>query len=192
VKSLLQPGRRPEALHALIRDYLAAGRVTFILDGLDEVTDINQRQGIAAEIETLIGDWVRDSSGRSPLDPDYHPGLSMADDLAAKGGNQLIVTSRIVGYHLRPLHENLPHFVIQPMDDTAVRRFCHNWAEATGIPDMADNLSQAILGHPNPYVRNEMARNPLLLTILAQVFSAYHSGPGLLGLAAGRTARSPC
>ncbi|MBC7250349.1 MAG: NACHT domain-containing protein, partial [Anaerolineae bacterium] len=172
VESLLQPGRRPEALHALIRDYLAAGRVTFILDGLDEVTDIHQRQDIAAEIETLIGDWVRDARGRSPLDSNYHPVLNMADDLAQTGGNQLIVTSRIVGYHLRPLHENLPHFVIQPMDDTAVRRFCHNWAEATGIPDRADALAQAVLEHPNPHVRDEMARNPLLLTILAQVFWA--------------------
>ncbi len=46
-------------------------------------------------------------------------------------GNQLIVTSRIVGYQLRPLDGSLPHFVIQPMDDATVTRFCHNWAEAT-------------------------------------------------------------
>ncbi|HHH40958.1 MAG TPA: NACHT domain-containing protein, partial [Chloroflexi bacterium] len=161
----LRPGHRPEAVHALLRDYLVAGRVTLILDGLDEVTNPDQRQAVVAEIEGLIRDWVRDARGRSPLDPGYLP----APD-GPGGGNQIIVTSRIVGYHLRPLHENLPHFVIQPMDDTAVRRFCHNWAAATGAPEQADALAKAILKHPNPHVREQMARNPLLLTILAQVF----------------------
>ncbi|HBY94300.1 MAG TPA: hypothetical protein DEP84_10125, partial [Chloroflexi bacterium] len=164
----LAQGTRTAAFHALIRDYLHAGRVTFILDGLDEVTDPDQRHAIAGEIETLIREWVCDAQGRSPLD--YKHALEGGADLLWQG-NQLIVTSRIVGYPIRPLHENLPHFVIQPMDDSAVRRFCHNWATAKGMETRADELAQAVLEHSNPYVREQMARNPLLLTILAQLFS---------------------
>ena len=179
LKGRLEPGRRSEALNALVRDYLAAGRVTFILDGLDEVADYGQRQKIAAEIEQLIRSWMRDEHGRSPLQSGYATWHSDA----ASGGNQLIVTSRIVGYHLRPLHENLPHFVIQPMDDVAVRRFCQNWTRYYQIAEQADNLATAVLEHPNPNVQDQMARNPLLLTILAQVFK----GDPEAGLPARRT-----
>lgn len=166
LKEQLRPGRRSEALNALVQDYLAAGRVTFILDGLDEVTDYDQRQKIAAAIEDLIRAGVCDAQGRSPLTPGY---FAAVDD-AATGSNQLIVTSRIVGYHLRPLHENLPHFVIQPMDDTAVRRFCQNWADYYALPERGDDLARVVLEHPNANVKEQMARNPLLLTILAQVY----------------------
>lgn len=157
-----------ERFQALLRDYLGAGRVTFILDGLDEVTNQYQRQTIAAEIESLIADWVRTTQGQSPLDPGYHSAVTPDESL--EGGNQIIVTSRIVGYQIRPLHETLPHFVIQPMADLAVRRFCQNWATANGIPEHADDLAAAVLDHPNPNVKEQMARNPLLLTILAQIY----------------------
>ena len=168
LKKQLEPGRRPEALNALLRDYLTAGRVTFILDGLDEVIDSTQRDAIAVEIEKLIREWIRDEQGRSPLEPGY--AAFLGHDAAAGKGNQLIVTSRIVGYHLRPLHENLPHFVIQPMDAVAVQRFCENWTTYYQIPEQAGGLATAVLKHPNPNVREQMARNPLLLTILAQVY----------------------
>src|SRR5690606_25603076 len=163
------PGQENRAMYNLVKDYLAAGRVTFILDGLDEVTDLGQRQIIAGEIEQLIAEWIVDEQGESPLTAGHY--RVPASPAVSLGGNQLIVTSRIVGYQLRPLHENLPHFVIQPMEDPAVARFCHNWTNATGIPDKAEALTTGVLEHPNENVRQQMARNPLLLTILAQVFS---------------------
>jgi hypothetical protein len=167
---LLEPGRENRSIYSLIKDYRAAGRVTFILDGLDEVTNLDQRQTIAAEIETLIQTWLPEDDGQTPLTAGYH--RLLASPTVSKQGNQLIVTSRIVGYQLRPLHENLPHFVIQPMGDAAVTRFCQNWARYTGIPERTEPLVQGVLKHPNPNVREQMARNPLLLTILAQVFSS--------------------
>ncbi len=163
-----QDSERATAFRALLRDYLEAGRVTFILDGLDEVTEYDQRAAIAAEIEGLIGAWVRDAAGRCPLDADYYPTL-MAEP-AGWQGNQALVTSRIVGYQFCPLHAALPHFVIQPMEDAAVRRFCENWGACYGAPEQGAALAAAVLKHPNPNVREQMGRNPLLLTILAQVF----------------------
>ena len=162
----LTPGSGDAVCRALVDDCVAHGRALFILDGLDEVTDTAQRHEIVAEIVQLIEMHVRDAQGRAP----WEAGLARADEPAQGGGNQLVVTSRIVGYQVRPLPAELPHFVIQPMDDTAVRRFCGAWAEARGAPERAEALQAAVLEHANPQVRDEMARNPLLLTVLAQVF----------------------
>jgi hypothetical protein len=169
IEGLLEPGGDQRAIYNLIKDYLAGGRVTFILDGLDEVTNLDQRHTIAGEIEKLIADWIVEEDGQTPLTAAHHRRLASAS--VSRMGNQIIVTSRIVGYQLRPLHPNLPHFVIQPMGDEAVTRFCHNWTAATGIAEKAEALTEGVLKHPNPHVRQQMARNPLLLTILAQVFS---------------------
>jgi hypothetical protein len=158
------PDQAPGRLHALIRDYLAAGRVAFILDGLDEVVDLNQRQAVAAAVESLIREWVTDDDGWSPLRGERR------SVKASSSGNQIIITSRIIGYHLKPLPGEIPHYVIQPMGGRAVRRFCDNWAVATNLPG-GEPLAEAVLGHANPNVRDQMARNPLMLTILAQVYS---------------------
>lgn len=171
----LQPGRRAYALHALLRDHLEAGRVVFVLDGLDEVTDTTYRRDIAAEIETLIQRHARDGRGLTPLDAGYLPELNGP---GLQRGNQVIVTSRIVGYQVHPLPAALPHFVIQPMDDVAVGRFCAAWAAAMGLEAWTGALQKAVLEHPNPRVRDEMARNPLLITVLTQVFAA-SPGEGL-------------
>lgn len=166
------------ALSTIVADYRDKGRLLYLLDGLDEVTNLTQRQALVVEIEDLIRHYLPDSQGRCPLDATYHPLLDSRADSPQWGGNQIIITSRIVGYHLRSLHANLPHFIIQPMEDEAVRRFCHNWAIATNLPDQAAFLTQSMLEHPNPTVSQQMARNPLLLTILAQIFRA-NPGQGL-------------
>jgi hypothetical protein len=51
--------------------------------------------------------------------------------LTLTGGNQLVVTSRIVGYHSRPLLKGyLTHVTVEPMDDTAISHFCDSWMSA--------------------------------------------------------------
>ena len=94
------------AIYALLDEYLAKKCVIFILDGLDEVTDAQQRNLIVAQIEDIIRDHVCDGQGNSPLNRPIHRG----EPVSLLAGNQLIVTSRIVGYQLRPLHENSASF----------------------------------------------------------------------------------
>jgi hypothetical protein len=162
----------------VIEKHVAEGQALFILDGLDEVTDTAHRREIAAQIVRLIETHVRDAHGRTPLDPSGYANRMPipGDEPARGGGGQLIVTSRIVGYQVHPLPAELDHFVIQPMDDTAVRRFCQAWTTASGGPAEAEPLQEAVLSHPNARVRDEMARNPLLLTVLAQVFETSPGG----------------
>lgn len=163
-------GQKTSGGEALLHDYLTAGRATLLLDGLDEVTDVKeQRHEIVAEIERVIGRWVRNAAGLTPLDTPYQ---SLHHDTPAEAtGNQILVTSRIVGYQIRPLYHALPHFVVQPMDDPAVTRFCHNWAkENPGLESYRDELVYGILENSNPHVKEQMGRNPLLLTMLCQIF----------------------
>ena len=56
ISRLLDQPERKTAIYALLNDYLTKKRVTFILDGLDEVTDAQQRNEIVIQIEDLIRD----------------------------------------------------------------------------------------------------------------------------------------
>lgn len=82
---------------------------------------------------------------------------------SAEGGNQLVVTSRIVGYHSRPLLKgSLTHVTVEPMDDTAISHFCdawmaalakknkiksHNPASFNNFPQVSEQLSNEMVGN---------------------------------------------
>ena len=162
---------RHQNLQAMFREYLEAGRVIFIFDGLDEVPQHEHRKIVVEEIRDLITEYVRTPSNFCPIDSGVN--FTMVSDPVTSCGNQIIVTSRIIGYYLHALHQSLPHFIIQPMSNQAITRFCHNWAQFHHLPDKSseygDKLAENILNHADENVR-QMARNPLMLTILAQVF----------------------
>ncbi len=177
-----RPSGDPDALRALAAEALAQGRAVVILDGLDEITDAHQRLEMVSAIEAFIRDHVRDPDGRSPLDGGWRAWAhDPTQGPAQTGGNQVVITSRIVGYHAAPLQGDLAHFTIEPMDDDAINHFCRNWSLALHhflnregrwsedeLRDRADRGAQALKGaiHGNPGVR-ELAGNPLLLTLLA-------------------------
>jgi hypothetical protein len=150
-----------EVVHALVRDYLIQGRALVVLDGLDEVSNPNQRRAVMQTVKNFI----------------------QAQPPAPKNniwaGNRLLLTSRIVGYQFDPLTD-LPHYTVENMDDIAIGAFCRAWMEhVAGIEkaeEQGEKLKDAIFDHSHPGVRT-LAGNPLLLTILAQVYSANRSLP---------------
>ncbi len=119
------------------------------------------------EIEALIERWLPDAAGRSPL---VGAGGRACGTILRQGISCWSRAGSWATTWVRSPPE-LPEFVIQPMSDAAVRRFCENWAGATGLEEGGEALATALLKHPNPYVGGQMARNPLLLTILAQVYN---------------------
>lgn len=134
---------------ALALQTLERGKAMVILDGLDEVADLDQRRAVMETIHAFIHRWQ-------------------------PRGNCLLVTSRIVGYQFAPLTD-LPHYTVEEMGETAIRAFCRAWMgyfhpgdEAAG---RGDSLAEAIFTHGHPSVRS-LAGNPLLLTLLAQVYRA--------------------
>ena len=86
--------------------------------------------------------------------------------------NRVLVTSRIVGYQFQPLTE-LPHYTVEDMNETAISAFCLAWMKhVAGFEEAtkeATKLKNAIFDHAHPGIRT-LASNPLLLTILAQVY----------------------
>ena len=155
---------------------LATGRAMVLLDGLDEVREA--RRPIVHSLEALARQW----------------------DAA---GNRFVATSRIVGYDEAPLDPALFTAVsIQPLGVTQIQLFVERWSrayaalgeppapppgdlfadlvrEATAeayerrVARHAEALGAAVFAEAHVA---ELARNPLLLTILALI---HHQGARL-------------
>src|SRR5437763_1617007 len=107
---------------------------------------------------------------RRLLQPAPQTGNHSAKD--ERVGNQVLLTSRIVGYQFDPLTE-LPHYTIEEMEKTAIAAFCQTWlrhvarvAEAE-VTEQVERLQTAIFDETSPGIQS-MAGNPLLLTIMAE------------------------
>ncbi|MCS6882958.1 MAG: SUMF1/EgtB/PvdO family nonheme iron enzyme [Oscillochloridaceae bacterium] len=161
---LSQPDYSPLFLRAL-----TMGRALVLFDGLDEVRD--DRQGIVRALEAFAREWD------AP-------------------GNRFVATARIVGYEEAPLDPDLfAVVIIQPLSDELIGAFIERWSRAyaaIGAPPAASDgdllsdlmreaasaeverrvaahvaaLSAAVFSTPQV---TDLARNPLLLTILALI-----------------------
>lgn len=171
-------GRHLGQKNLLVSSYLKKGRAVIILDGMDEVLSTS-RKSVIGKIEAFIGKWI-DNNGDAPDSADVVMG-----EPAVHGGNQVIVTSRIVGYQSQPLGGDLTHLTIEKMEEPAVRYFCKVWTEQVHLQenkgklnereilelaaDESNALQEAIYDMRKPRIK-ELATNPLLVTILALVF----------------------
>lgn len=137
----------------LVAQALAAGRALLLLDGLDEVHD----RSIQGELSRRVRELYEESRKR---------------------GNKLVLTSRIVGYReVRLAAEGLAEATLVDFGAGEVEEFAAKWTAAleraaAGGSALAllaaererEELLAAV--HANPRVE-ELAANPLLLTILA-------------------------
>jgi len=138
---------------AMLGEALKAGRALILLDGLDEVRDINLRNTV---VERVVDFYT------------FH----------RHQGNKFVLTSRVVGYRaVRPSAEDLAECTIVDFEDDEIESFVERWTEA--LEKQAQGHTQVALGdaeidrrdlleaiHHNPGVR-QLASTPLLLTILA-------------------------
>ncbi|MDX6744485.1 NACHT domain-containing protein [Actinocorallia sp. A-T 12471] len=141
--------------------HLEAGRCVVLLDGLDEVADEADRRRVVA--------WVRDQIARYP-------------------GNAFVVTSRRHGYESNPL-PNADVLQVQRFTADQVAEFLHGWYRAVerraregsdaDVREAADaqaaDLVARLRAKPSLY---DLAANPLLLTMIANVHRYRGSLPG--------------
>ncbi|MCX6582713.1 MAG: NACHT domain-containing protein [Candidatus Aminicenantes bacterium] len=126
--------------------YLVSGRALLLFDGLDEVAAESRR----AEIRQMIASFV---SGYSV-------------------GNTVIVTSRIAGYSRAQFSTtDYRHFTLEDFDDDEINAFIKNWYRSRIVNEKeaeikANDLKAAL--EKKPRIK-ELARNPLLLTIIGIV-----------------------
>ena len=145
-----------EGLAALIRERLAEGMCLVLLDGLDEIVELDRRAEIAGQIDGFVRAHER-------------------------SGNRFVVTSRVAGYRTAALSGDMAHYRVCDMDGEQIRRFLEQWCHAVecfqtpdlspeAIADKAQTEIDAILHaiETNPGVRR-LAANPLLLRVLALI-----------------------
>ncbi|MGC2372788.1 MAG: NACHT domain-containing protein [Solirubrobacteraceae bacterium] len=136
--ALKQTGRFSPA----VRGALSDGRLLLILDGLDEVTDLE----IAGNLQRIINRFLADSRYAQV---------------------SLLLTSRVVGFHPEGLLAELPTATLAPFDRAEMKRFLSAWfAQVNGVD--AATMSARLTGRLQRDRRTaELASNPLLLTVLA-------------------------
>jgi formylglycine-generating enzyme required for sulfatase activity len=137
----------------MLAEALRAGRALILLDGLDEVRDINLRNTVVERVVDFFA---------------FH----------RRPGNKFVLTSRVVGYRaVRPAAEELAECTLVDFDDIEIEDFTDRWTlaiekQAQGNTAIAHTdaeqerreLLDAV--YQNTGVRR-LASTPLLLTILA-------------------------
>jgi hypothetical protein len=172
-----------DRLNLLIRTFLEQEQAVVLLDGIDEVTAPSDRDEVVHAIDSFISSWINVVGGMR------HVGRNSVNRSAQfqglpweTGGNQIIVTSRLAGYHASPITGPISHIVLQPMARQTVERFCDAWALAAhqqlfpskedhAVKDSqleSDRLKAAIYTQNSPQL-SELASNPLMMTILALI-----------------------
>ncbi|MEA5522265.1 sister chromatid cohesion protein PDS5 [Limnoraphis robusta] len=125
--------------------WLEDGRTLILLDGLDEIADESKRHEIVRRIENFLGQYDK---------------------------NIAIITSRPAGYRRDFFRtEEFPHHELQRFDDEKIEQFINNWYDSrfldqTEAERRKDSLRKAL--DDNDRIKL-LARNPLLLTIIALI-----------------------
>lgn len=151
-----------ESLRALFDAAFREGRALVLLDGLDEVADEGDRADVLRGIEQFVSGMGAE--------------------------NRILVTSRIAGYQSGCLGSAFQQATLRDMEREQIERFLTRWcaaterfhrpdADETTIATLADTERTSLLAaiDASPGVQ-KLAKNPLLLTILALI----HRGGGRL------------
>ena len=125
--------------------WLKDGRALILLDGLDEVAEEARRYKVVERIESFLATYSR---------------------------NHAIITSRPAGYKPDFFRANeFPHYEILPFDDNQIQEFIDQWydsrfATKTEAGRRKESLKKALAESDRIKL---LARNPLLLTIIALI-----------------------
>jgi HEAT repeat protein/energy-coupling factor transporter ATP-binding protein EcfA2 len=125
--------------------WLKDGRALILLDGLDEVAEEAKRYKVVERIESFLGTYSR---------------------------NHAIVTSRPAGYKPDFFRtDEFPHYEILPFDDEQIQQFLDHWYDSrcttkAEAERRKQSLKKALADNSRIQL---LARNPLLLTIIALI-----------------------
>ena len=125
--------------------WLNSGRALILLDGLDEVAEESRRYKVVERIESFLGSF---------------------------SSNRAIITSRPAGYKPDFFRaDEFPHYEILPFDNDKINEFIDHWYDnRCATKPEAQQRKKGLRKALSENDRIEMlARNPLLLTIIALI-----------------------
>ena len=140
-----------KALVRAFRDRWAEGQCFILLDGIDEIADTIRRIAVARKVDNFIQDV---------------------------GGNNVLVTSRPVGYSICRISVPVKHVFLQPFSLEDISTFVRNWYLAYDRaihqdrpePQQAEADAKALADDIRSNSRvQSLATNPLMLTIIALI-----------------------
>jgi len=133
--------------------WLETGEALILLDGLDEVADDAKQKKVVEKIEAFLGAYPRCPA---------------------------IITSRPAGYRDDCFsREQYPHYELLPFDDGKIEAFINRWYNSRiDLPSereqRKDSLRSALVNRPRI---KQLARNPLLLTIIVLIALIHQDKP---------------
>jgi hypothetical protein len=120
----------------IFRELIDLGHALILLDGLDNVPDVEKRGKIVQLVRTFIETHVRAPDFTSAFDAKIvrkHKYLVFPDTIetplpSQSLGNQIVVTIRPIGYQLHPLlGPSIKHYGLSVMEAEEAREFAHAW-----------------------------------------------------------------
>ncbi|CAF3668953.1 unnamed protein product [Rotaria socialis] len=179
-----------EALIIVLQDFIKQGHVVVILDGLDEIPVSDLRIRIVNLVENFVDSYVKTPNFESAFDESQF--TDSQDNPSESGGNQLLVTSRIVGYHAAPLSGNFVHYIIKPMDKERIKEFVDFWFSTVHeqilsylnieVENQSGNQANSLkqeFDDPDKVGLLELASNPCLLSFICTVAFQQSEGSSL-------------
>ena len=146
-----------------VENRLKMGKLLVMLDGLDEVADESQRQKVSK--------WVN-------------------QQMKTYRQTNFIVTSRPYGFRSTPVEEVGTVLEVLPFSQKQMEEFIHNWYLQTEIMSRAGRNTPAVRDEAKNHAENlieriisnrsiaDMARNPLLVTMISTVHYCGSALPG--------------
>lgn len=125
--------RYSESNHSkILHEFIHHGHAIILLDGLDEISNYEKRKRVVNLIEIFLDKHVQSSSFISVMDDktiveNWNGSLEDYPEFLLER-NQIIITSRVLGYNIVPFQSNLiAHFHLQPMKKIEVELFIRHW-----------------------------------------------------------------
>jgi hypothetical protein len=120
----------------VLKELIYHGHALILLDGLDEIPEVGRRSEIADLVKRFIDEYIRTPDFISAFDDRmFEPIMVLKDGNILEtqppnkfGGNQIVITSRIVGYHFCPLNGPfIRHYLLLLLDQKEANEFVKRW-----------------------------------------------------------------
>lgn len=166
-----------------LQEFIHHGHAFLLFDGLDEVSNYNERKMIVDLIEKFAEKYVR-----TPAHISINDRTDVIDEWGSitcewpkyVGGNQIIITSRVIGYYLYPIKSVMFElFTLNTMDERESHAFIDHWL--THIPySISRNQSSGMSGKSDRIIRKN--KEMQIKTLLYDSKDNVKSHPMLLSL----------